>query len=189
MQKVERMHKNVSHWPHSLFITIQSTYFHWPTSSPMPCECSRSIFNDLRHPTYSITGSSSHNRWILPHQKRQYHNQRTRSRHAIHSKLQYVVVVSEHVHMPSRTLYFVRNCHFSFQDFHQKFATPRTIVFAMPIIEYCHVKYQHFFIHYPMTQGCSGLYWSLLKQLHFSQFQCRKLKECTKMSVIDLILY
>jgi len=51
------------------------------------------------------------------------------------------------------------------------------------------VKYQHFFIHYPMTQGCSGLYWSLLKQLHFSQFQCRKLKECTKMSVIDLILY
>ena len=86
-------------------------------------------------------------------------------------------------------LYFVRNCHFSSWDFHPKYATPRTIVFAMPIIEYCHVKYQHFFIHYPMTQGCSGLYWSLLKQLHFSQFQCRKLKECTKMSVIDLILY
>ena len=92
MQKVERMHKNVSHWPHSLFITIQSTYFHLPTSSPMPCECSRSIFNDLRHPTYSITGSSSHNRWIWPNQKRQYLNQRTRSRHAICSKLQYVVV-------------------------------------------------------------------------------------------------
>ena len=92
MQKVERMHKNVSHWPHSLFITIQSTYFHLPTSSPMPCECSRLIFNDLRHPTYSITGSSSHNRWIWPNQKRQYLNQRTRSRHAICSKLQYVVV-------------------------------------------------------------------------------------------------
>ena len=92
MQKVERMHKNVSHWPRSLLITIQSTYFHLPTSSPMPCECSRLISNDLRHPTFSITGSSSHNRWIWPHQKRQYHNQRTRSRHAIRSKLQYVVV-------------------------------------------------------------------------------------------------
>jgi len=60
------MHKNVSHWRHSLLITIQSTYFHLPTSSPMPCECSRLISNDLRHPTFSITGSSSRNRWIWP---------------------------------------------------------------------------------------------------------------------------
>ena len=60
----------------------------------MPYEPNRSISNDLRCPNHCIIASLPRKRWIRPPQKQQYHNQRTRFRHAMHSKLQYVVVLT-----------------------------------------------------------------------------------------------
>ena len=58
----------------------------------MPFEPNRLISNDLRCPNHCIIASLPRKRWIQPPQKQQYHSQRTRSRHTIDSKLQYVVV-------------------------------------------------------------------------------------------------
>jgi len=41
---------------------------------------------------HCIIASLPSKRWIWPPQKQQYHSKRTRSRHTMHSKLQYVVV-------------------------------------------------------------------------------------------------
>ena len=72
--------------------------------------------------------------------------------------------------MPSRALYFVRNRHFLSCNFHPKYAIPTTIVFAMPSIEYCHVKRQNSFVYNPMTRGCSELQWQLSNVTSFGCF-------------------
>ena len=71
---------------------LQCTHCHLHISCPMSYEPSCFICTDLHHPNHCITVSPPRNKWIRPPQKQQYHSQRTRSRHAIHSKLQYVVV-------------------------------------------------------------------------------------------------
>ena len=60
----------------------------------MTYECSRLICTDVHRPNHRISASLPRKRWIWPPQKQQYHSQRTRSRHTIHSKLQYVAVLT-----------------------------------------------------------------------------------------------
>ena len=60
----------------------------------MSYEPSCLICYDIRCPNHCIIASLPRKRWIWPPQKQQYHSQRTRSRRTIHSKLQYVAVLT-----------------------------------------------------------------------------------------------
>ena len=71
---------------------VQCTHCHLHISSPMSYEPSCLICYDLRCPNHCIIASLPRKRWIWPPQKQQYQSERTRSRLAMRSKLQYVVV-------------------------------------------------------------------------------------------------